>query len=167
MRRYIPQIGRIVGRVPVCELPQALHVCLFNAAPFLQSVSAVSQCHSGPTHLEPVGNLRIELADMSHAIVEDIDGLRGRQCVLQKGQQMNSRGRGGRGCHRTSKAGYSLRWRSMAIAEKGGGRHEDATQRLFIELACSEQRGSAAEQCRRRTALSGSGSDATGPLRAW
>jgi hypothetical protein len=54
----------------------------------------------------------------------------------------------------------------MAIAEKGGGRHEDATQRLFIELACCELRGSAAELSRLRTALSGSGSAATGPLQA-
>jgi len=166
MRRDVPQIGRLVGRVPVRELPQALYVGLFDAAPFLQPVSARIQSQSGPTHLQPVGNVRVELADMSHAIIEDIDGLRGRQCVLQRVSGCTGEGAVLSPCHRTSRAGYSLRWRSMAIAERGGGRHEDATQRLFIELACCELRGSAAELSRLRTALSGSGSDATGPLQA-
>jgi hypothetical protein len=31
-----------------------------------------------PTHLQPVGNVRVQLADMLHALVEDADGLRGR-----------------------------------------------------------------------------------------
>jgi hypothetical protein len=39
----------------------------------------------GSTHLQPVGNLRVQLADMLHAVVEDADGLGRREGGLGSG----------------------------------------------------------------------------------
>lgn len=70
-----------------------------------------SGSRGGHTHLEPVGDVGIEGADMLHAPIEDVDGLLRRQRVLRV--LAAAAPTAAQSC-RTSRPGYSLRWSSMA-----------------------------------------------------
>jgi hypothetical protein len=98
---------------------------------------------------------------MFHALVEHLDGLCGRKCILWT----VSRSR-----EESAVAVVPVK-RDILCAggpwrlRRGRGRHEKATQRLFIELASCERRGDAAELSRRRTALARSRSARVGLVR--